>query len=155
MKAHIFTIIVLLAAVGCSKKSSDEGINDTVSVEKELQSLSKRVNQDRFVIFEDPKLKKNFVQFAVSESDTFLLDVPSMHMDADELAKAKDFFEKLGVLDPYSTGPYHNHDTGEDFYFTGWQYDAGINPEKAANVAKDAAMQIYGFSLDASNVISN
>src|SRR5262245_2363089 len=59
-----------------------------------LEALLLREGKDRSVIFQERKSEK-FVQFAGSTMEPLLLDLPSIPLSAEEMARAKTFFAKL------------------------------------------------------------
>src|SRR5438128_661519 len=78
-------------------------MNHQAALAEALRSLLQRSKSSAFVIFED-KATKRFVQFALKKKHGLLLDLPGVALDAGEMDRATQYFERYGIQ-PQEYGP--------------------------------------------------
>jgi hypothetical protein len=94
-----------------------------------LSALKSR-DGDAFVIFED-SASGRFVQFAGSSREPLLLDLPSKGFSPDEAARAKAFFDPMGVQ---PAGKFLSYNTTFE------------SPEEATNTVLAIFREVFGYS---------
>lgn len=124
----------------------DSAAADTrrADIEQALERLRTRTANDSFVIIELSR-SGGFVQFGSGPS--LVIDVPLGALNAEQAARARGAFARLGVATP---NPYTTSDglSGETY-----NYDFGPNAARAAEVALELLDTIYQPGADAHIVI--
>ena len=101
-----------------------------------------------FVIIEDAQSGK-FVQFAGSEEEPLLLDLPSQTLSPDEMAKAKALFAELGYAGPESYQVQESPGGPDDSEQTSFSVKFRQDVDKATELAVAILHRVYGLDGNA------
>ncbi len=113
-------------------------------IEKELNTLLARINEDAFVIIEEV-LTKKFVQFSGNKAMQLLLDLPSQTLNKKEIKRAETLFIEFGL--PIETYPTYNRPGGKKVALQrSFIMELGNDTRKAALIAMRIFKEVYGFS---------
>ena len=139
--AIIAMFMVVFLAIGCSRQEKHT-LNAEIIREALIRLLSRP--SGAFVIIEEPKSGK-FVQFAGSEKEPLLLDLPSQTLTQDEMKKAIAVFSELGYPGP-ETFPVQEHPGGPPAgEQTSFVVTFGKDVDKATELAVAVLHRVYGL----------
>ncbi len=128
------------------------GLN-RLTMTRALAALLKRRYKNAFVVFEE-RLSGKFVQFAGSEKGTLLLDIPQQALDEEEITRAKQLFDNLGIDNPVELDqidPKTKKVVGKRIAF---RMALGKDVKLAADVTVRVFAQVYRFPNNFELVIS-
>lgn len=138
----IFAVVmVFFLDIGCSRQ--EQHLLHADIIRGALTRLLTRPS-GAFVIIEEPNSGK-FIQFAGSEKEPLLLDLPSQTLTQDEMKKAVAVFSELGHQGPetYQTQDYPGGPpAGEQMSFV---VTFGKDVDKATELAVAVLQRVYGF----------
>ena len=141
MLVIIAVVIVVGIPLGCDRET--QGQSHSATVRNALTRLLTRPS-GAFVIIAEPQSGK-FVQFAGSEDEPLLLDLPLQTLSPDEMMRVKAVFAELGYSGPetyqteeYPGGPPAGEQTSMNVKF-------GTDVDKAAELAVAVLHRVYGL----------
>ncbi|MBM4020055.1 MAG: hypothetical protein FJ288_17345 [Planctomycetes bacterium] len=122
-------------------------VGDTLKMREALDLIIRQGGEGSFVIFEEPCLRK-FVQFAGSQTEGLLLDLPSPALSEDEMTRARDFFRELGV-DSHAHVEVPDDNGRPAKWVATFQMKLGNDTRRAAQLACGVFLRVFRLSPDA------